>query len=380
MKNIPFEKVFNNCFIKKLKFILNLSHKTIPHKRGVFMVKVKRLLIALGGNAIKKANEKGTTEEQFRNVAITCKQIARLLKKLNGDDKIAITHGNGPQVGNLLIQQEECSKLVPPQNLDVICAMTQGQIGYMIQQTLQGYLKGIGGGWAKRHVISIVNQVLVSLDDPDFLNPSKPIGNFLTREEVEKLVREKGYVINPPPDKAYFDKKIAGLVIKQVMPMELTPKPFRRVVPSPEPIKNIEADVIKMLFDQGVIVIASGGGGIPVVMNEDGSLRGVFAVIDKDKASEKMAEAINATEFIILTDVEYVMLNFGKPNERPIHEMSIEEAERYLAEGHFAEGSMGPKVLACVRFLKWGGERAIISSLDKIVEAYEGKTGTHIYK
>ncbi|MDW8044326.1 MAG: carbamate kinase [Nitrososphaerota archaeon] len=340
---------------------------------------VKRILIALGGNAIKRANEEGTTEEQFRNIAITCEHIARLLKRLDEDDRIVITHGNGPQIGNLLIQQEEGSKFVPPQTLDVLCAMTQGQIGYMIQQTLQRYLRDVGGRWAKGQVVSIINQVLVSLEDPDFLDPSKPIGNFLTKDEVERLVREKGFVVDPPPGRVYLDKKISGLVIKRVMPMELK-RPFRRVVPSPEPIKNIEADLIKMMVDQGVIVIASGGGGIPVVMDKDGNLKGVFAVIDKDKASEKLAEAIDATEFIILTDVEYVMLNFGRPNEKPIYRMSVEEAERYLAEGHFAKGSMEPKIIASIRFLRWGGERAIISSLDKLVEAYEGKTGTHIYR
>lgn len=340
----------------------------------------KRLLIALGGNAIKRADEKGTTQEQFRNIQLSCKQITSLLKMLEEDCRIAITHGNAPQVGNLLIQQEEASEIVPPQTLDVLNAMTQGQIGYMFQQTLQNCLRDMGGRLAKIPVVTVVTQVLVRSEDPAFLDPTKPIGNFYTKEEAEMLVKEKGFVINPPAGKEYLDKKMKGLVIKQVKPLGSTLTPFRRVVPSPDPIKIVEGDVVKMLVDQGVIVVASGGGGIPVVMNKEGHLEGVFAVIDKDKAGERMAEAIGATELLILTDVEYAMLDFGKSTQKPIYEMSVEEAEKYLAEGHFPAGSMGPKVEACIRFLKWGGERAIISSLDKIVEAYNGKTGTHIYK
>ncbi len=338
----------------------------------------KRLLIALGGNAIKQADELGTTEEQFRNVAITCKQILAFLERGEAD-RMAITHGNGPQVGNLLVQQEEASHMqVPAQSLDVVGAMTQGQIGYMFQQILQNYLKDAGGELAKIPVVSIVNQVLVSPDDPDFLDPTKPIGNFFTREEAEKLVEEKGYVINPRPGKEHLDKKMKGFVIKQVKPTGTTPRPFRRVVPSPDPIKNVEGETIRTLIDQGVIVVASGGGGIPVIMNKEGHLEGVFAVIDKDKAGERMAEAIDATDFLVLTDVEYAMLDFGKPTQRPVRKMTIKEAEGFLAEGHFMAGSMAPKVEACIRFLKWGGERAIISSLEKAVDACDGKTGTQI--
>ncbi len=339
-----------------------------------------RLLIALGGNAIKQANEKGTPEEQFRNVEITCKQILELMKRHEKDDRITITHGNGPQAGNLLVQQEEGAKLVPAQTLDIINAMTQGQIGYMFQNTLQNLLKDAGGRLAEVPVISINNQVLVSANDPDFLDPSKPVGNFFTKEEADQLAKDKGYVINPPAGKEHLDEKMKGFVIKQVKPTGSTPKPFRRVVPSPDPIRNVEGQSIKELIDKGVLVIASGGGGIPVIENTEGHFEGVFAVIDKDKAGERMAESIQATDFLILTDVEYVMLDFGKPTQKPIREMSIDEAERYLAEGHFIPGSMGPKVLACIRFLKWGGERAIITSLNKAVEAIDGKTGTQIRK
>jgi len=312
----------------------------------------KTIVIALGGNAIKKANEEGTAEQQFRNVRVTCKYILEIIKR---GYRVVITHGNGPQVGNLLIQQEEASKLVPPQPLDVLGAMTQGQIGYMLQQTLTNYLKREG---LNIPVVTVITQVLVNKDDPDFNNPSKPIGPFYTRKEAKKLIEEKGYFI------------------KKVKPGR---KAYRRVVPSPDPIEIIERDMIKMLVEAGVIVIASGGGGIPVI-NGKGKLRGVEAVIDKDLAGERLAEIVDADIFLILTDIEKVKLNFGKPNEEDLDRLTIAEAEKYLKEGHFLPGSMEPKVRACIRFLKAGGEKAIITSLDKAVEALEGKTGTHFYK
>jgi len=312
----------------------------------------KTIVIALGGNAIKKAEEEGTAEQQLRNVKITCKHILEIIKR---GYRVVITHGNGPQVGNLLIQQEEASKLVPPQPLDILGAMTQGQIGYMLQQTLINYLREEK---LNIPVATIITQVLVDKDDPDFNNPSKPVGPFYTRKEAEKLIEKKGYII------------------KKVRPGK---KAYRRVVPSPDPIGIIEKDVIKMLVDAGFIVIASGGGGIPVI-NQNGQLRGVEAVIDKDLAGERLAEIVDADIFLILTDVEKVKLNFRKPNEKDLDKLTIAEAEKYLEEGHFLPGSMEPKVKACIRFLKAGGEKAIITSLDKAVEALEGKTGTHFYK
>ena len=312
----------------------------------------KTIVIALGGNAIKRAEEEGTAEQQLRNVKITCKHILEIIKR---GYRVVITHGNGPQVGNLLIQQEEASKLVPPQPLDILGAMTQGQIGYMLQQTLINYLREEK---LNIPVATIITQVLVDKDDPDFNNPSKPVGPFYTRKEAEKLIEEKGYII------------------KKVKPGR---KAYRRVVPSPDPIEIIEKDVIKMLVDAGFIVIASGGGGIPVI-DQNGQLRGVEAVIDKDLAGERLAEIVDADIFLILTDVEKVKLNFRKPNEKDLDKLTIAEAEKYLEEGHFLPGSMEPKVKACIRFLKAGGEKAIITSLDKAVEALEGKAGTHFYK
>ncbi|MEM1549181.1 MAG: carbamate kinase [Candidatus Methanomethylicia archaeon] len=314
----------------------------------------KRVLVALGGNAIKKAEEIGTYEEQLKNIENTCEQLMKLIKA--GYD-IVITHGNGPQVGNLLIQQELASNEIPPQPLDVLGAMTQGQIGYLIQRTLRNILVKNG---IHRDIVTIITQVEVDKSDPAFKDPTKPIGPFYDLKEAERKMME-----------------IRGIIIKKVKPGE--GKVYRRVVPSPEPVRILEGKIIKKLVDEGVIVIASGGGGIPVLL-EDGNYVGVEAVIDKDLAGEKLAEMINADILLILTDVEKVKLNFGKPNEIEIDEMSLEEAKKYYEEGHFPPGSMGPKIQACIRFIEWGGELAIITSLEKALEALEGKTGTRIYR
>lgn len=319
-----------------------------------------RLLIALGGNAIKQAHERGTTEEQFRNCDITTKLIAEIVKRMKPEDRLIITHGNGPQAGNLLVQQEAAKDIVPAQLMDIVGAMTQGQIGYMLQQTLMKHLKDAG---IDMPVAAIVNQVLVDENDPEFFGDtaSKPVGDFFTEEEAKKLKEEH-------PE----------YIIKKVKPKG--EKVWRRVVPSPDPIANVEAEAIRRMVDAGIIVIASGGGGIPVVRGEGGHLKGVEAVIDKDLSGERLAEVVNADVFLILTDVEKAKLNFGKPNEKPVDRMTLSEAKKYLAEGHFLPGSMGPKVKACIRFLEWGGQRAIITSLDKAVDALEGRTGTHIVK
>ena len=321
---------------------------------------VKRILVALGGNAIKQADEKGTAEEQFRNCLITCKLLAEIVKKMEKDDRLIITHGNGPQVGNLMVQQEEAKHVVPGQTMDIVGAMTQGKIGYMLQQTLLNSLRDEG---IETPVCAVMNQVLVDKDDPEFFGEtvSKPVGNFFTEEEAMMI-----------------KKKHPEYIIKKVKPVG--EKAWRRVVPSPYPVANVEGEAIRKLVDAGVIVIASGGGGIPVILDEYGHYKGVEAVIDKDLAGERLAEVVNANVFLILADVEKVKLNFGKPNERDIDKMSIIEAKKYLEEGHFLPGSMEPKVKACIQFLESGGEKAIITSLDKAVKALEGKTGTLIYR
>ena len=318
----------------------------------------KRILVALGGNAIKQADEKGSPEMQFRNCATVCKLLVEIVKKLRKNGRLIITHGNGPQVGNLIVQQEEAAHLVPAQTIDILGAMTQGQIGYMLQQTLINYLRRAG---IDTPVCAIVNQVLVDKDDPNFFGgrASKPVGNFFTKKEAMKIKRE-------------FPEHI----FKKVKPVG--ERVWRRVVPSPDPVRIIESAAIRKLIDAGVIVIASGGGGIPVIQDEHGQYKGVEAVIDKDLAAEKLAKVVDANVFLILTDVDKVKLNFGEPNEEEIDKMTLTEAKNYLEEGHFLRGSMGPKVKACIRFLEWGGEKAIITSLDKAVQALEGKTGTLI--
>jgi len=311
----------------------------------------KLVVIALGGNAIKPADEWGTAAEQYEHVSVTAHHLVRMNEL---GYKLIITHGNGPQAGNLLIQQEEGKALVPPQPLDVCGAMTQGQIGYMFQNQLQNAFREKG---REIPITTVITQVLVHEDDPDFDDPSKPVGPFYTEDEALHLEKTKGYIV------------------KNVDPA--AEKPWRRVVPSPEPIGIVEVYCIKSLVAARVIVVASGGGGIPVV-EKNGRLVGVEAVIDKDMAGQKLAEVVHADIFLALTDVEYAYLNYGKPNQERLGEIKVSAAEKYLDEGHFHAGNMGPKVLACIRFVRAGGERAIITSLDRAVDALQGKAGTQI--
>ncbi len=317
-----------------------------------------RLLVALGGNAIKQAHEEGTCEEQFGNCSVTTERLAEIVSSMGDQDRLIITHGNGPQAGNLLVQQDAGKDRVPPQTMDIVGAMTQGQIGYMLQQTLLNYLKDKG---LKIPVAAVVNQVLVDAKDPEFFGDraSKPVGNFFTEEEAKLLKQQH-------PD----------WIMKKVKPNG--ERTWRRTVPSPDPIANVGAEGIRRMVDAGIIVIASGGGGIPVILDEEGHYKGVEAVIDKDLAGERLAEVVDADVFLILTDVEKAKLNFGKPNEEEVGMITLSQAKQYLAEGHFLAGSMGPKVKACTRFLEWGGRKAIITSLDQAVRALEGKTGTII--
>ncbi len=313
----------------------------------------KRVVIALGGNAILQRGQKGSYDEQMENVRKTAKQIVDIA--LDNDYEIVITHGNGPQVGALLLHMDAGQQLygIPAQPMDVAGAMTQGQIGYMIQQAITNELKRRG---IYKPVATVVTQVLVDKNDPAFQNPSKPVGPFYDEETARKLAKEKGWVV-----------------------IEDAGRGWRRVVPSPDPKDIIEKDIIKDLVEKGFIVIASGGGGIPVI-EENGQFKGVEAVIDKDLAGEKLAEVVNADIFMILTDVNGAAINYGKPNEKWLHKVTVEELKNYYEEGHFKKGSMGPKVLAAMRFIEWGGERAVIAALDKAVDASEGKTGTQVVK
>ncbi len=303
-----------------------------------------RIVIAIGGNAILNP-ARGNPVEQKRMIDETCMEIAEIIQK--GYDVI-LTHGNGPQIGNILAMQEECG-FVHAQHLDVCGAQTQGMIGYLLQQSLDNSLKERGIG---KEVVTLLTQVIVDESCPLFENPTKPIGIYYS-EIKARIMMERG-------KKMIMDKK-----------------GYRRVVPSPMPKKIVEEDVIKKLIQSGVIVIAAGGGGVPVIQ-KDGLLVGIEAVIDKDLTGSLMASSIGAEGFLILTDVEKASLNYGKENQIDLDEITVAEAERYVKEGHFGSGSMEPKVLSAIRFIKSGGKIAIITSLDKAVDAIEGTAGTKV--
>ena len=309
----------------------------------------KRVVIALGGNALQESGAPATAEAQLGVVKRTSEYIAEISGK---GYEIAIAHGNGPQVGRILLASETASEITPSMPFDVCGAMSQGYIGYHIQQALKFEL-------LKRNknvpVVTIVTQVVVDKNDPAFINLTKPIGPFYTEEEAETIAEEKGYVM----------KEDAG-------------RGWRRVVASPKPIKIVEIDSVKRLWDS-TIVVTVGGGGIPVIENEDGSLEGIAAVIDKDLAAERLAEDIDADILVILTEVEKVSTNYKKPNQEELDLISVAQAEQYIKEGHFAPGSMLPKIEAAVGFAKSkSGRKAIITSLYKAVDALEGKAGTTI--
>lgn len=305
----------------------------------------KRVVVALGGNAILQPKQEGTAEVQFANVIDTCIQLADLIK---AGYQLVITHGNGPQVGNILLQNEEAKDKIPPMPLDICGSQTQGFIGYMIQQAMKNLLP-------QRHVGTVLTQVLVDAGDSAFQNPTKPIGPFYSKQEAEQLIAQKGYTM-----------------------VEDSGRGWRRVVPSPNPKAIIEKDLIQALLERDAIVIASGGGGIPVVKDSQGKLRGIEAVIDKDLAGARLGGDVDADILLILTDVEAVAVNWGKPDQRFLHRLSLREARDLAAQGQFKAGSMGPKVEAAIRFVEQGGEQAIIVSLNKAAAALEGHAGTII--
>jgi carbamate kinase len=312
----------------------------------------KLLVVALGGNAIKQAHEAGTTEEQFRNIDRTARQLALIL---DAGYRVVVTHGNGPQAGALLIQQEECQQYVPAQDLAVCGAMTQGQIGWMIQNRLSKHLADLS---INKSVCTVVTQVVVSEDDPDFLDPTKPVGPFYTKEEATGLEQEKGYVV------------------RHVKPS--AERGWRRVVPSPEPIDIVEKETVNSLLLSDVVLIACGGGGIPVVRSNGEGFHGIDAVIDKDRAGFKLAQVVGADLFLILTDVEHVYTDYNSANRKILSQLTLTEGLKLLKDGQFGEGSMKPKVQAALRFVEWSGKKAIITSLDMALDALKEKTGTNI--
>ena len=306
------------------------------------MAKKKILLVALGGNALIKKGQEGSTEQQFENLKLPMEQVARLSVKY----RIIITHGNGPQVGNLLLQQESCDT-VPKLPLEILVAQTQGQIGYMIESTLDSELMKMGIN--TQPLVSLISYVVVDEKDPAFKNPTKPIGPV------------------------YSKKKAASVP----HPVRKTAKGYRRVVVSPRPVTIVEKREIKKLIDMNFIVVCCGGGGIPVI-REGRAFYGVDAVIDKDLASAKLAEEVGVDIFIIATDVPGAAIHYGTANQKFLRAVTLDQADQYLKEGHFPPGSMRPKMEAAVQFVRNRGKRAVITSLDDIEQAVFGKAGTEI--
>lgn len=307
----------------------------------------EKIVIALGGNALQSGKDEPTAEAQLQVVKNTSEKIAAICDK---GYEIAVVHGNGPQVGRILLASETAKDVTPSMPFDVCGAMSQGYIGYHLQQCIRYALNSLNRNIP---VVTVATQMVVEKNDPAFKNPTKPIGPFYSEKEAEDLSRSKGYVM----------KEDAG-------------RGWRRVVASPIPRRIVEISAIKRLWDS-TVVISCGGGGIPVVENDDGSLQGVAAVIDKDFAAELLAEQVDADVLLILTEVEKVAINFNKPDQQDVSSMNLKEAGEYCRQGQFAPGSMLPKVEAAMKFVRANPDkRAIITSLEKAEEALEGKTGT----
>ncbi|MEY9977366.1 carbamate kinase [Lysinibacillus sp. RC79] len=306
----------------------------------------KSVVIALGGNAILQPKQEATYENQFKNVVSATRHMIEMKE---AGHKIVITHGNGPQVGNIIAQNEAAKNVIEPLPIHVCNAESQGFIGYMMETALKNHIKERG---ITTNVVTLLTMVEVDKDDQAFENPTKPIGVFFSEEEAQRL-EEQGFTMTEDAGRGY-----------------------RRVVPSPEPKVIHGIDEIKRLIDE-TIVISSGGGGIPVYREESGQLQGIEAVIDKDRSGLKLAQQVNAEVFMMLTDVPNVYINFGKENEQKLSRITVAEAEQYVAEGQFPAGSMLPKMQAAIEFAKLGKE-AIICSLDEAVAALEGKAGTRI--
>ncbi|ADI31709.1 carbamate kinase [Staphylothermus hellenicus] len=315
----------------------------------------KYIVVAFGGNAFQTKGEKGTPENYWKNAYRSAEFLVKIISE---GYKVAITHGNGPQVGIIAEWMLAGKKLkgLDVMTLDIAGAMSQGWLGYLIQQSLYNKLQEQGLlGKIVKGIVTIVTQTIVDKNDPAFQNPTKYIGPWYNEEEAKQLAKEFDWTVKPDPRGGW-----------------------RRVVPSPDPKGHVEIEAVKKLLNEGFIVIASGGGGIPVYKNDKGLIHGVEAVIDKDLAGERLATAIGAGTFMILTDVDKVYLNYGKPDQKPVDVLTVSEAKKYYEEGHFKPGSMGPKVLAAIRFIENGGKQAIIGHLTQAYEALKGKAGTRI--
>ncbi|MDD5503631.1 MAG: carbamate kinase [Candidatus Thermoplasmatota archaeon] len=319
----------------------------------------KTVVVALGGNALLKKGEKGTVYEQFENTRKSCVQLVKIVQ---AGHKLVLTHGNGPQVGAIMLQNEASAHVSPPMPLGICVTESQGFIGYMVQQCMSNAMEKMN---MRVPVVTLITQTLVDDNDPSFANPTKPIGQFYTEEKAKELMKIR-----------------EDLGVKDFVMKEDSGRGWRRVVASPDPKSIIEHKIIRKLADDGIIPVCVGGGGSAVartsIEDRKGPLDGREVVIDKDLASSVLAREINADEFVILTDVEKVAINFGKPNQQFLDKMTVAEARKYLAEGQFGKGSMAPKVEAAVRFVESGKPRAIIASLEKAMQALDGKAGTVI--
>jgi len=310
----------------------------------------KTALVAVGGNSLIRAGEKGTIAEQLANTRRTAVAIVGLIRL---GYRLVITHGNGPQVGAQLLRSERASDVAYSQTLDVCGAASQGEIGYLLAQSLRNELAAEG---IDVPVVSLVTQTLVSADDPAMQHPSKPIGPFYSKADAEDKRRQLGWSI-----------------------VEDAARGYRRVVPSPEPVEIVELDAIRSLMEKGALVVSVGGGGVPVV-SDHGELHGVEAVIDKDRASALLAAELGVDWFVISTDTDYVYLNYKKPGQTPLTLVTAEEMKKHLLDGHFPPGNMGPKVESVLRFLESGGREAVITSFEHLCEAVMGSAGTHIVR
>jgi len=309
----------------------------------------ERLLIAVGGNAIHPTRRPGTVEQQ---IEFAVKTGNALLPILEMDNQLVITHGNGPVVGKILMRQILTRDTIPPMSMDVCVAHSQGGIAYLMMQNLENALRHVGN---PRHVVCLLTQVEVDPDDPAFNNPTKPVGSFYSETDARDIEKKLGWTMR-----------------------EDSGRGWRYVVPSPRPKHIVDISLIETIAQSGAVVIAGGGGGIPVVRNADGTRRGVEAVIDKDLSSAHMANVLGIETLMILTAVDKVYLNFGRKNQQALADVSLTEMEKLQARGEFAEGSMGPKVEAAIGFLQGGGQRAIIAHLDDAVDALAGTAGTQI--
>jgi len=311
----------------------------------------KTAIIALGGNALSQKKEAGTIAEQFNNTRHSFEQIMEFLRR---DYKICLTHGNGPQVGDELLRMDLTRETVPPLPLGICVAGTQGTMGYMIQQTFQNALRAEN---IDKEVVTLVTQVIINPEDPSLKNPSKFVGKRYSKEEATALSKELGWDIK-----------------------EQEPGEWRRVVPSPDPEFVMHGLSIRTLVESGTIVIAAGGGGIPVYNTDDQKLKGIDAVVDKDLSAAKLGRVIRAQEYYIITDIDQVYRDYNTPQQSPINQMTDTEAKQLQEEGHFQQGSMWPKIRSAIHFLKHHGEKAIITNIANIQKAIDGNAGTTIIK